>query len=98
MAPYHYPPGPKPRRIFGNLMEFRKDQLGFMTNLQRTYGDAATMYFFKSPAVLSGFTRSSGGSAPASWKSASAPATRKCSPPAASRKLTPKASCASARR
>jgi cytochrome P450 len=55
MADYHYPPGPKPRRIFGNLLEFRKDQLSYMTNLQRTYGDAATMYLFKTPVVL--FTR-----------------------------------------
>jgi cytochrome P450 len=55
MATYHYPPGPKPHRIFGNIPEFRKDQLGFMTNLERTYGDAATMYFFHTPAVL--FTR-----------------------------------------
>jgi cytochrome P450 len=55
MADYHYPPGPKPRRIFGNLLEFRPDQLGFITNLQRTYGDAATMYFLKTPVVL--FTR-----------------------------------------
>ena len=55
MADYHYPPGPKPGHIFGNLLKFRKDQLGFITNLQRAYGDAATMYFFKTPAVL--FTR-----------------------------------------
>ncbi|HLV98323.1 MAG TPA: cytochrome P450 [Ktedonobacterales bacterium] len=55
MADYHYPPGPRPRPIFGNLREFRPDQLGFMTNLARTYGDAATMYIFKRPIVF--FTR-----------------------------------------
>ncbi len=55
MATYHYPSGPKPHPIFGNIPEFRKDQLGFMTNLERTYGDAATMYFLRTPAVL--FTR-----------------------------------------
>jgi len=53
MAAYHYPPGPQPRRIFGNVLEFRQDQLGFITSLQRAYGDAATIYFFKRPAVLS---------------------------------------------
>jgi cytochrome P450 len=55
MAEYLYPPGPRPRPIFGNLREFRPDQLGFLMNLARTYGDAATMYIFKQPIVL--FTR-----------------------------------------
>ncbi len=55
MGKYLYPSGPKPHPLFGNLREFYPDQLGFLTNLQRTYGDAATMYFFKKPVVL--FTR-----------------------------------------
>lgn len=55
MATYLYPPGPKPRPVMGNLLELRKGQLEFMTGVQRTYGDAATIYFGRTPAVL--FTR-----------------------------------------
>jgi cytochrome P450 len=52
---YHYPPGPKPHSLLGNIPEFRKDQLAFVTNLQRAHGDAATLHFLRTPAVL--FTR-----------------------------------------
>jgi hypothetical protein len=31
---YQMPPGPQPRPIIGNLLEFRKDQLGFATHMQ----------------------------------------------------------------
>ncbi len=49
---YQFPPGPKPRPIVGNLLEFRKDQLGFITRLQGQYDKAFTFYFGKSPMVM----------------------------------------------
>ncbi len=52
---YHYPPGPKPQPLVGNALQMRKGALDFMTSLQRTYGDAASFHFGRTPAVL--FTR-----------------------------------------
>ena len=52
MASYRYPPGPRPKGIFGNALQLRKDPLDYVTTLQRTYGDAATFYLGKTPAVL----------------------------------------------
>ena len=49
---YQLPPGPKPRPVVGNLLEFRKDQLGFATRLQQQYGKAFTFYFGKAPMVM----------------------------------------------
>jgi len=49
---YRFPPGPKPRPRVGNLLEFRKDQLGFITRLQRQYDRAFTFYLGKSPIVM----------------------------------------------
>jgi len=46
------PPGPKPRPVVGNLIEFRKDQLAFVTGLLRSYGKASTFYLGPSPMVL----------------------------------------------
>jgi cytochrome P450 len=52
MPTYRYPPGPKPGPVFGNAMQLRKGPLEYVTQLQRTYGDAATIYLGKRPAVL----------------------------------------------
>jgi len=49
---YQFPPGPRPRRVVGNLLEFRKDQLGYITRLQQQYGKASTLYLGKSPLVM----------------------------------------------
>src|SRR6266487_72376 len=49
---YQQPPGPKSRPIFGNLLEFRKDQLGFATRMQQQYGKAFTFYLGKIPMVM----------------------------------------------
>ncbi len=46
------PPGPRSLPYLGNLLSLRQDPLGFFQQLQRTYGNAATIYFGKNPAVL----------------------------------------------
>jgi len=39
MATYISPPGPKGIPIVGNLLDFRRDPLGFLLNIARRYGD-----------------------------------------------------------
>ena len=46
------PPGPDRLPYIGNLLSLRLDPLGYLQRLQRTYGDMATIYFGKNPAVL----------------------------------------------
>ncbi|MGZ3645768.1 MAG: cytochrome P450, partial [Ktedonobacteraceae bacterium] len=46
------PPGPGRLPYIGNLLSLRLDPLGYLQRLQRTYGDMATIYFGKNPAVL----------------------------------------------
>src|SRR5438270_11268543 len=46
------PPGPHRLPYIGNLLSLRRDPLGFFQQLQRTYGNMATIYFGKNPAVL----------------------------------------------
>ena len=46
------PPGPTPLPYIGNILAFRRDQLGFLQELQRTYGDMATIYIGKIPVVV----------------------------------------------
>src|SRR5579859_1112616 len=46
------PAGPRPLPYLGNLLSLRLDPLGFLQQLQRTYGNMATIYFGKNPAVL----------------------------------------------
>src|SRR5947209_11871041 len=46
------PPGPHRLPYIGNLLSLRRDPLGFLQYLQRTYGNMATIYVGKNPAVL----------------------------------------------
>src|SRR5215472_17887988 len=46
------PPGPARLPYIGNLLSLRLDPLGYLQWLQRTYGNMATIYFGKNPAVL----------------------------------------------
>ena len=46
------PPGPRRLPYIGNLLSLRQDPLGFLQQLQRTYGNMATIYIGKNPAVI----------------------------------------------
>lgn len=46
------PPGPRPLPLVGNILAFRRDQLGYLQALQREYGKMATIYIGKTPVVL----------------------------------------------
>ena len=46
------PPGPRPLPYLGHLLSLRQNPLGFLQHMQRTYGDMATIYIGKQPAVL----------------------------------------------
>ncbi len=46
------PPGPHRLPYVGNLLSLRQDPLNYLQKLQRTYGNMATIYLMKNPAVL----------------------------------------------
>jgi cytochrome P450 len=46
------PPGPKGLPFLGNTLQFRHDQLGFLLQLEQSYGRMATVYIGKTPIVL----------------------------------------------
>lgn len=46
------PPGPKGRLIAGNIREYARDQLGFLTWCAREYGDVVWLRFFHVPVLL----------------------------------------------
>src|SRR5438874_13703862 len=46
------PPGPRRLPYLGNMLSLRQDPLGFLQQVQRTYGNMATIYLGKNPAVL----------------------------------------------
>jgi len=48
----HRPPGPAGRLLTGNLREFRRDQLGFLTRSAREFGDIVRLRFFRVPVLL----------------------------------------------
>jgi len=46
------PPGPKGVPVFGNILQWRQDPLRFVRDLNRTYGDVATIYLYDKPFAL----------------------------------------------
>ncbi|GAC1343093.1 MAG: cytochrome P450 [Ktedonobacteraceae bacterium] len=46
------PPGPRRLPFLGNVLQFRHDQLGYLLQLEQTYGRMATVYIGKTPIVL----------------------------------------------
>lgn len=46
------PPGPKGRPVAGNLPEYARDQLGFLTRCAREYGDVVRLRFVHVPILL----------------------------------------------
>lgn len=46
------PPGPRRLPYIGNLLSLRRDPLGYLQQLQRTYGKMATIHLTKNPIVL----------------------------------------------
>src|SRR5579872_6316401 len=46
------PPGPKGLPIVGNTIPFQRDSLGFVREMERTYGRMATIHIGKVPFVL----------------------------------------------
>jgi cytochrome P450 len=46
------PPGPGVLPFLGNTLQFRRDQLSFLLELERTYGRMATIYIGKTPIIL----------------------------------------------
>jgi cytochrome P450 len=49
---YTLPPGPKGLPLLGNVFQLGRDQLGFLSDVQRRYGRMATIYIGKTPIVL----------------------------------------------
>lgn len=46
------PPGPKPKPLVGNLVEFRRDKLAFFTRMAREFGDVAGFRIGPRPVAL----------------------------------------------
>ena len=49
---YTLPPGPRGLPFLGNVLQLKKDHLGFLLDVQRQYGRMATIYIGKTPLVL----------------------------------------------
>jgi cytochrome P450 len=46
------PPGPAPHWLLGNLPEFRRDPLAFLSHCARTYGEVACFHILRTPVYL----------------------------------------------
>jgi cytochrome P450 len=49
---YHLPPGPKSKPLVGNLLEFCREPLNFLSNLQQQYGKASMFLFGRTKMIL----------------------------------------------
>jgi cytochrome P450 len=50
--PYTLPPGPRGLPFLGNLFQMSRDQLGFLSEVQRKYGRMATIHIGRTPVVV----------------------------------------------
>lgn len=48
----HAPPGPPAHPLWGNLLDLRRDPLGFLTDCARTYGDVVRLRVLRVPVFL----------------------------------------------
>lgn len=51
-AQFKLPPGPRGLPLLGNIVPFRRDQLGYLLKLQRTHGRMATIRIGRTPVVV----------------------------------------------
>ena len=52
MVTSHLPPGPRGFPVVGNILQFRRDPLTFVSGVQRSFGRIATIYLGGMPIVL----------------------------------------------
>ncbi len=52
MVKTQLPPGPPPIPVVGNIFQFRRDPLAFVSGVQRSFGEIATIHRGSQPIVL----------------------------------------------
>lgn len=52
MTRHSLPPGPRRLPVFGNMLAYRKDRLGFLEGLYRDYGPISTFHLGEVPVVM----------------------------------------------
>ena len=52
MVKTQLPPGPQDMPVVGNILQFRRDPLAFVSGVQRSFGRLATIHMGRAPIVL----------------------------------------------